>query len=189
MGLFPDDFSMHLIRSLLTVLPNFTSHEHYTVSSIFRALSHFTVQVDTMHFPLHGLCQWMCVCTSSFSSRFSSSLMCCCLHVWQSGSNTKNIFIFYHKWKKKKSEQQFHIWFQRQNLPLLKLSALLPEPSCPASTGEVQQLFWAQKQKSWVAFSKGSIASWFAPSPMCAGKSFIMGWKVKKGKEASIECP
>lgn len=43
------------------------------------------------------------------------------------------------------------------------LSALLPEPSCPASTGEVQQLFWAQKEKSWVAFSKENIRGFFLP--------------------------
>lgn len=51
---------------------------------------------------------------SSFSPRFSSSQMCCCLHVWQSGINAKNMFIFYHKWTQKKSERQFHIWVQWQ---------------------------------------------------------------------------
>lgn len=40
-GIFPFEFNVHLIRSLLTVLPNFTFHEHHsTVSSIFRALFH-----------------------------------------------------------------------------------------------------------------------------------------------------
>lgn len=29
----------------------------------------------------------------------------------------------------------------RKNFPLFKLSALLPKPSCPAFTGEVQQIF------------------------------------------------
>lgn len=127
---------------------------------------------------------------SSFSPRFSSSQMCCCLHVWQSGINAKNTFIFYHKWTKKNQNDNFTYEFSdRKNLPLFKLSALLPEPSCPAATGEVQQLLWAQKEKSWVACSKENIASWFALSPVCAGNSFIMGWKLKKGKEASIKCP
>lgn len=128
---------------------------------------------------------------SSFSSRFSSSPMCCCLHVWQSGINAKNIFIFHHKWTKKKNQNDnfTYEFSDRKNLPLFKLSALLPEPSWPAPTGEAQQLFWAQKEKAWVAFSKENIASWFAPSPVCAGDSFITGWEVKKEKEASINCP
>lgn len=127
---------------------------------------------------------------SSSSSRFSSSPMCCCVHVWQSGINAKNIFIFYHKWTTKNQNDNFtYELSDRKSLPLFKLLALLPEPSCPASTGEVQYLFWAQKVKSWVAFSKANIALWFAPSPVCAGNSFIMGWEVKKEKEASIKCP
>lgn len=40
-----------------------------------------------------------------------------------------------------------------------------------------------------MAFSKENIASWFAPSPVYAGNSFIMGWKVKKKKEVSIKSP
>lgn len=72
--------------------------------------------------------------------------------------------------KKKNQNDNFTCEFSdRKNLPLFKLPALLPEPSCPAAPGEVQQLFWAQKEKSWVAFSKENIASWFAPSPVCAG--------------------
>lgn len=51
---------------------------------------------------------------SSFSSRFSSSPMCCCLRVWQSGINAKNIFIFYHKWTTTKKSEQFHTLIQWQ---------------------------------------------------------------------------
>lgn len=63
--------------------------------------------------------------------------------------------------------------------------------SLPAqpSQGKFNRSFWAQKEKSWVAFSKENIASWFAPSPVYAGNSFIMGWKVKKKKEVSIKSP
>lgn len=99
------------------------------------------------------------------------------------------LYFIINEQKKNQNDNFTYELSDRKNLPLFKLSALLPEPSCPASTGEVQQLFWAQKEKSWVAFSKANIALWFAPSPVCAGNSFIMGWEVKKEKEASIKCP
>lgn len=103
---------------------------------------------------------------------------------------TLKIYLYFIRNEPKNQNNNFTYEFSdRKNLPLFKLSALLPEPSCPASTGEAQQLFWAQKEKSWVAFSKENIASWFAPSPVCAGNSFIMGWEVKKEKEASMKCP
>lgn len=99
------------------------------------------------------------------------------------------LYFIINEHKKNQNDNFTYEFSDRQTLPLFKLSALLPEPSCPAATGEVQQLLWAQKEKSWVACSKENIASWFALSPVCAGNSFIMGWKLKKGKEASIKCP
>lgn len=49
--------------------------------------------------------------------------------------------------------------------------------------------FWAQKEKSWAACSKENVVSWFVLSPVSAGNNFIMRWKLKKGKKASIKCP
>lgn len=133
---------------------------------------------------------------SSFSSRFSSSPMWCCLHAWQSGINAKNIYIYFIVNEQKYSERQLNFIYEfsdRKNLPLFKLPALLTEHSSPAFTGEVRQLSWAQhspsRQKSWVAFNKENIASQLAPSLMWAGNSFINGCEVKEGKEASIKCP
>lgn len=73
-------------------------------------------------------------------------------------------FIINEQKKKNQSDNFTYELSDRKNLPLFKLSALLPEPSCPASTGEVQQLFWAQKEKSWVAFSKANIVVCSFPS-------------------------
>lgn len=168
MGLFPDEFKMHLIRSLLNVLPRFTSHEHNsTVSQSI--IPHHCADWYNGFSSAWIMSVNVCLYKQALVlvPRFSSSPMCCCLHVWQSGINTKNIFIFYQKWTTTKNQNDnfTYEFSDRKNLPLLKLSSAA-WASCPASTGEVQQLFWAQKEKSWVAFSKENIASWFA-LPQC----------------------
>lgn len=84
-----------------------TSHLISTTVLSLLFLEHYSTS-------LCRLIQWIFLCMdyvsecmfvqadSSFSSRFSSSQMCCCLHVWQSGINAKKMFIFYHKWTTKK---------------------------------------------------------------------------------------
>lgn len=200
MGIFPFEFSVHLIRSLLTVLPNFTFHDYYsTVSSIFRALFHLLHRAD-----------WH----NGFSSAWIMSVNVClykqavvlvldlvhpqCDAAYMRGNLglMLKIYIYFIINEQKYSERQLNFIYEfsdRRNLPLFKLSALLTEHSSPAFTGEVRQLSWAQhspsRQKSCVAFNKENIAPQFAPSLMGVGNSFINGCEVKEGKEISVRCP
>lgn len=198
MGIFPVEFNVHLIRSLLTVLPNFTFHEHYsTVSSIFRELFHLFHCADWYN-GFYSL--WIvseCVFVqagSSCSSRFSSSPIWCCLHAWQSGINAKIYIYFHHKWTKIfRKTIKFHIWAHWWNLPLFTLYALLTEHPPPALTGAVRQVSWTQNSPSerrsgWPLTKKTAVCS-------TACSCLDMSWEqlhqrqVKEGKEASIKCP
>lgn len=123
---------------------------------------------------------------SSFSFRFSSSPVCCCLHVWQSGINAKNIFIFYHKWTKKKirmtvshtssvTERIFH--YLNSQLCCLSLPDQPPQ-------GKYNSFFGPRKRNPGWPFSKENIASWFAPSPVCAGEQLHHGMESEEREES-----
>lgn len=119
MGIFPFEFSVHLIGSLLTVLPNFTFHDYYsTVPSIFRPLFHLLHHAD-----------WH----NGFSSAWIMSVNVClykkavvlvldlvhpqCDAAYMRGNLglMLKIYIFYHKWTKIFRETiKFHIRVQWQ---------------------------------------------------------------------------
>lgn len=167
MGIFPVEFNVHLIRSLLTVLPNFTFHEHYsTVSSMFRALLHCadwyngfsSAWIMSVNVCLYK--QALVLVLDLVHPRCDAAYMCGNLGLML------KIYIYFIINEQKYSERQFSFIYEfsdRKTLPLFKLSALLTEHSSPAFTGEVRQFSWAQhspsRQKSWVAFNKTLLHS------------------------------
>lgn len=84
--------------------------EHYS-TSLCRLIQWIFVSVDYV-----SECMFV-QAGSSFSSRFSSSPMCCCLRVWQSGINAKIYIYILSQMNKKKKSEQFHIWVQWQKEP------------------------------------------------------------------------
>lgn len=161
MGIFPVEFNMHLIRPLLTVLPNSTFHEHYsTVSSIFRELFLLFHCADRYNgfYSMDYVTE--CVFVQA-GSRFSLPPNVMLSYMRGNLELMLKIYIYFIINEQKYSEGQLHSIYElndRRNLPWFKLYALLTEHCCPAFMGAVRQLSWAQsnpcREKAWGAFHK-----------------------------------
>lgn len=187
MGIFPVEFNIHLIRPLLTVLPNSTFHEHYsTVSSIFREL--FLL--------LH--------CADRYNGFYSMDYVTECVFV-QAGSRFSlppnvmlsymrgnlelmlKIYIFHHKWTKIfRRTITFHIWAQWQKESSVIQAVCSSDWALLSSLHGCSKTAFLGTEQSLQRKGLGSLSQrkqQFAPSLTWLGNGFNNKYKAKEGKE------